>query len=514
MIVYYIGGERMEQDYHLPKCRRKYVYLFELDSIRKTNEEIIAGQDALYNEIVGNGNIVVLTFNQFIDSRGFFSLLSNHEYRKCILTLFEKGAIRFSQYNDIKTLSQYWLNAMEDGKKFIYSAIPLKYTQSKLVAILRRSLMYSDLSEIYSYTKEGWNRTAEELDELFPNEDLSMAQMQNVVRQLYFLLSVTLQLSVMKDIYVPAKERQQEFEFYPMLNKIFMLDSPDDVLWKKAINKIKSLEAYKRKTPSNNRSDYLRELSKINQEEFWKENSTIQYAMDIINNCYNYVCELSIRNVSKHYDIEELKHQEMGMPTFREDFFTRLNQQNKFTSFNQYQYTDTNQLLPFKKIALLPNFSYAVRIVSYSEYKDVNLQEPVPLYEYEMEKLGRIHKHETIKSILKVFLSTVVCIIFFTVFNMLISNIEEDISEIVKWENIRLISLEDCIVLYTVELLTDKISKVCPFILPLSEALRNGMRLFLDFFKTVFRGKRENYYNKCNLDVKRKRGIFFRNTKE
>lgn len=504
----------MEQDYHLPKCRRKYVYLFELDSIRKTNEEIIAGQNALYNEIVGNGNIVVLTFNQFIDSRGFFSLLSNHEYRKCILTLFEKGAIRFSQYNDIKTLSQYWLNAMEDGKKFIYSAIPLKYTQSKLVAILRRSLMYSDLSEIYSYTKEGWNRTAEELDELFPNEDLSMAQMQNVVRQLYFLLSVTLQLSVMKDIYVPAKERQQEFEFYPMLNKIFMLDSPDDVLWKKAINKIKSLEAYKRKTPSNNRSDYLRELSKINQEEFWKENSTIQYAMDIINNCYNYVCELSIRNVSKHYDIEELKHQEMGMPTFREDFFTRLNQQNKFTSFNQYQYTDTNQLLPFKKIALLPNFSYAVRIVSYSEYKDVNLQEPVPLYEYEMEKLGRIHKHETIKSILKVFLSTVVCIIFFTVFNMLISNIEEDISEIVKWENIRLIILEDCIVLYTVELLTDKISKVCPFILPLSEALRNGMRLFLDFFKTVFRGKRENYYNKCNLDVKRKRGIFFRNTKE
>lgn len=504
----------MEQDYHLPKCRRKYVYLFELDSIRKTNEEIIAGQNALYNEIVGNGNIVVLTFNQFIDSRGFFSLLSNHEYRKCILTLFEKGAIRFSQYNDIKTLSQYWLNAMEDGKKFIYSAIPLKYTQSKLVAILRRSLMYSDLSEIYSYTKEGWNRTAEELDELFPNEDLSMAQMQNVVRQLYFLLSVTLQLSVMKDIYVPAKERQQEFEFYPMLNKIFMLDSPDDVLWKKAINKIKSLEAYKRKTPSNNRSDYLRELSKINQEEFWKENSTIQYAMDIINNCYNYVCELSIRNVSKHYDIEELKHQEMGMPTFREDFFTRLNQQNKFTSFNQYQYTDTNQLLPFKKIALLPNFSYAVRIVSYSEYKDVNLQEPVPLYEYEMEKLGRIHKHETIKSILKVFLSTVVCIIFFTVFNMLISNIEEDISEIVKWENIRLIILEDCIVLYTVELLTDKISKVCPFILPLSEALRNGMRLFLDFFKTVFRGKRENYYNKCNMDVKRKRGIFFRNTKE
>lgn len=30
----------------------KYVYLFELNSVRKTDEEIIAGQAALYDEIV------------------------------------------------------------------------------------------------------------------------------------------------------------------------------------------------------------------------------------------------------------------------------------------------------------------------------------------------------------------------------------------------------------------------------------------------------------------------------
>ena len=74
--------------------------------------------------------------------------------------------------------------------------------------------------------------------------------------------------------------------------------------------------------------------------------------------------------------------------------------------------------------------------------------------------------------------------------------------------------LKDCIVLYAVELLTDKISKIFPVILPLSDALRNGMRLFLDFFKTVFRGKKKMYYNKRNLDVKCKSNIFFRNTKE
>lgn len=34
---------------------RKYVYLFELDSVRKTDEDIIEGQKAIYNEIVQRG---------------------------------------------------------------------------------------------------------------------------------------------------------------------------------------------------------------------------------------------------------------------------------------------------------------------------------------------------------------------------------------------------------------------------------------------------------------------------
>lgn len=139
--------------------QRKYVYLFELDSVRKTDKEIIAGQKALYTEIVENGNIVVLIFNQLIDSRAFFSLFSIPGYRESIMTLFEKGAIRITQFNKTKTVAQYWLNAMEEGKQFIYSAIPLKYTQYELVDILRRSLMYSDLSELYSYTKERWSKS-------------------------------------------------------------------------------------------------------------------------------------------------------------------------------------------------------------------------------------------------------------------------------------------------------------------------------------------------------------------
>ncbi|MFQ9803086.1 MAG: hypothetical protein ACLRXD_03260 [Coprococcus sp.] len=60
----------------------KYVYLFELDSVRKTDEEIIAGQAALYDEIVTNGNIVVLTYNQMVDSRGLFQPAKKTENTK------------------------------------------------------------------------------------------------------------------------------------------------------------------------------------------------------------------------------------------------------------------------------------------------------------------------------------------------------------------------------------------------------------------------------------------------
>ena len=51
---------------------RKNVYLFELDSVRKTDEEIEVAQNALLDEIVLNGNVVVMTYNQLVDSRGFF----------------------------------------------------------------------------------------------------------------------------------------------------------------------------------------------------------------------------------------------------------------------------------------------------------------------------------------------------------------------------------------------------------------------------------------------------------
>ena len=129
----------------------KQVYLFELDSVRKTDEEIIAGQNALYDEVVLNGNIVVLTYNQLIDSRGFFSLLTEEGYQEGLIELFKQGRIRISQYGDVRSIAQYLINTIQPDKKFIYSALPVKCSQKHLLALIKRSLIYSDLSEMHSY---------------------------------------------------------------------------------------------------------------------------------------------------------------------------------------------------------------------------------------------------------------------------------------------------------------------------------------------------------------------------
>ena len=183
---------------------QKYVYLFELDSVRKTDREIELGQQALYNEIVGNGNIVVLTYNQLVDSRGFFSLLRVPEYYHNIISLFENGSIRLSQFGDTRTIVQYLLGSFDYDKEFIYSGWPLKSTQRRLLALIKRSLMHSDLSEIHGYI-DG-SRSEEDLKDLFRESDgqkgrengdgtLSAGTCRDILDHLYWLLKTVLRLS-------------------------------------------------------------------------------------------------------------------------------------------------------------------------------------------------------------------------------------------------------------------------------------------------------------------------------
>ena len=79
------------------------VYLFELDSVRNSKAEIIKGQQALFEEIVMNGNQVVLSFNQLTDSEAFLSILENEEVYEEMIGLFRCGTLRVSQFGRFRT---------------------------------------------------------------------------------------------------------------------------------------------------------------------------------------------------------------------------------------------------------------------------------------------------------------------------------------------------------------------------------------------------------------------------
>lgn len=116
----------------------KQVYLFELDSVKKRDDQIITAQKALFDEIVCNGNCVVMSLNQLVDSRMVLSMLNNKKYSSVLNFLFQYGYLKYSRYGDYRTPSQYIQRSIEDRRDFIYSALPIKSTQYRLLEMVKK----------------------------------------------------------------------------------------------------------------------------------------------------------------------------------------------------------------------------------------------------------------------------------------------------------------------------------------------------------------------------------------
>lgn len=125
------------------------IFLSELDSVRNSREESRIAQRKLFEELVLNGNIVVVTFNQITDSQWFMSILQNEEYYNYFMELFKKGFLKVSHYKNIRTLSHYVQNSLKknlDNSKAIYhfSGIPIKEDEEYFLDEMRNALQYSD----------------------------------------------------------------------------------------------------------------------------------------------------------------------------------------------------------------------------------------------------------------------------------------------------------------------------------------------------------------------------------
>lgn len=141
---------------------RRFVYLFELDSVRNSKKEIQKGQQALFEEIVKKGNTVVLSFNQLTDSEAFLCAIRDEKAYEQMVQLFALGAIKISRYGDVRTPSQYIQNAIDkcnDSSKeeFLFSGLPVRCAEKDLLEKMKHALQYSDttvLEELMENEKE------------------------------------------------------------------------------------------------------------------------------------------------------------------------------------------------------------------------------------------------------------------------------------------------------------------------------------------------------------------------
>lgn len=320
----------------------KLVYLFELDSVRNKNDQMELAMKALFREIIINGNAVAITFNQLIDSRFFLSLMNDPIWSDDVMKLFQHGAIRISQYGQFRTPSQYLLNqALDSGEDYIFSGLPIRSCQKSLIALTKRSLMYSDLTELSEYI-DG-RRTAGERRTLFreqviTEEDgkpsvairetgLNDADMMNTLRDLHAVLNLTLQFSNIRNAYNPPKDFTPKEECLTMehfLRRVSDFRFPDFFAWTEVASLLKKL-LEETDTP-NKRSDLLHRLRNEYQKSPQDDHSFDVFALAeaVIDLCYNYSCEASISNVSRHYDLKELRRTDAACETLRADFLARL----------------------------------------------------------------------------------------------------------------------------------------------------------------------------------------------
>lgn len=478
---------------------RKYVYLFELDSVRKTDADIIAGQKALYDEIVLNGNIVVLTYNQLVDSRGFFSLLRDPAYSRGLVKLFKRGAIRLSQFGDTRTVSQYLLNSIEDDKKFIYSALPLRYSQKRLTALMRRCLTYSDLSEIHDYMEladrgdeEGWEKVESLFVEMVNGTEhattLSKEQMQMVLENLYSLLAIVLRISTLHDIYICPRDPKeyQNLKLWNILNAVLKFDAgQDQTLFAEAAELIRGLDAFREQ--NQNRSVYIRQIHDAADKV---QASCRQYAQAVVDLCYNYACENSICNISKHYNVDELLEECAQKPTFQADFFSRMQQywQDGNDGDARFPLEETNEFIPFAGREQIPDIQEAVRLVDYLDYKEPDEPETIARYEYGVDRQQKMQQKSIMSAIAQKMFFALLCIVIACFVEFAFNWMQDQFDTYFVFNSF----VETILMLFLTEAITTVLSNWFPSVLTLSDAVGGIGRLIGDAWQIL--GKKSSAY--------------------
>lgn len=301
---------------------KRFVYLYELDSVRNSPEEIQRGQDALFEEIVKKGNTVVLSFNQLTDSEAFLCAVRDEKAYEQIVALFTLGALKISRYGSIRTPSQYIQNAIdkcnsESKEAFLFSGLPVLCTEKDFLKKIKYALQYSDTTELEEMLEKEQKESERE-------------KLNYVIRFVRMILVMSLEKISGNPPY--TGERRSFMQFYKKITKVLQEESIrfsgtyGEEIREKMPQALKCLEEIRRELRQemdadkimNNRTNWVEKLHlREKTEEEGGVRAEIYLAEAVIDLCYNYTVEESVYRVSRHYNTKR-------RISFQRDLETRL----------------------------------------------------------------------------------------------------------------------------------------------------------------------------------------------
>lgn len=374
----------------------RYVYLYELDSVKKTDEEVRAAQYALFDEIVCNGNGVVLSLNQLTDSKAILSMLDSKKESNVLEQFFEKGYLKYARFGNYRSPSEYIQQAIEEKRSFIYSSLPIKSNQFYLQNEVLLALRYADLSRICEWIDEQKNSTCvlsifdEYQGHHFQPSTMTAAEAEKALEYIKRFIDLILKISVSSEYALPAIAYDEHYppktfeQFMEQIleSKIHLKRIPfEQACW--LLKEIKTNVLAKHKN-INSRSEWLLCL---NEKKDQYPEQQVSLAACLIHLCYNYTVEYSLYHVSKHYEKDD-------PVSFKADFLKRLKK----------ECGDTD------RFAKDPDWDLALRIVNKRKLEEEKLDR-IELYENDYDKRRAHIKQQNQRLIYRLLLATLASII-------------------------------------------------------------------------------------------------------
>lgn len=314
------------------------VFLPEPDSVRRSAREIELGQWAIFTEIVRNGHVVVLSFNQVADSYTLMNMLLDDRSRDAVLQLFRLGWLQVNAYGSYYTLADYISSVTtkkpEEKETFLFSWLPVQQGETFLLGLIRKAVTSSNTAmfpqQAHPAPRDLWilNAEIEPLlaapNALTPQEKEVLQALKKEIQEDYArrmsdigkFISIIVQLSATRPAIHPKKAQTDiRYDYLALLHAILWMPN---IHWcacglepklaplveqaRDQLRRLASTPEGRKLHNRNNRSDWSYKLKAFSTGQTSPQRDALQMANALIDLCYHYASEESVLHVLKHFD--------------------------------------------------------------------------------------------------------------------------------------------------------------------------------------------------------------------